>query len=119
MKNYDEFKKFSQEIEEKRNFTSSLSLLAIFFLIFLFWDKFWAWYEKPIKQEWDWDDEEEEETKNQKPVEIKLPDEKPIPKTKWERIKNLVLDNKVKTSCLLGIIGCLIALIWKIWVLYN
>ena len=122
VKDYDEFKKVSQEIEEKRNFTLPLYFLAIFFFIFVGWDKFWAWYKKPIKQEWDWDDdndEEEEEEIEPASVEPVEPSLKLTPEKGWRRIKNLVLDNKVKTSCLLGIIGSLVWLIWKIWVLYN
>jgi hypothetical protein len=30
-------------------------------VIYFGWDKFWAWYESPLTEEWDWDEEEEEE----------------------------------------------------------
>jgi hypothetical protein len=91
--------------------------IAFFFLIFFRWDKFWAWYQKPLDDEWGWDDNDndEEEVITEKPT----PAEKEIPQPKswWERIKNWPLNNKVKTLSLLGIVGCLLRFMW--WVKNN
>jgi hypothetical protein len=95
-----------------------LALIAFSALIFCGWNKFYAWYEKPLTEEWGWedekDDEDEKKIKKQADTEKKtLVEETPVPKTRWEKVKNWPQNNKVKTLALIMIIVNLVFLLVK------
>ena len=51
-----------QPIPQTTSHTPAIGLLVGFLtLIYFGWDKFWAWYESPLTEEWDWDEENDEE----------------------------------------------------------
>jgi hypothetical protein len=113
-----------QEIKDRRSFWGHLLFIAFCVLVFFGWDNFWAWYEKPLTDEWGWpeDDEEEEDDEDEKEIkkqadtkEKKEPvEETPTPKTRWGKIKNWLLNNKTRTVLLLALIPSLLALVVRV-----
>jgi len=102
-----------QQIRDRRNFGWHLLALAFCLLVFFSWDKFWYWYEKPLRDEWCWDDEAGIEVYTEK--KFATPQEpKPQPKNCWERIK----DNKMKTVSLIILAGIFGQLLVKINALF-
>jgi hypothetical protein len=105
-----------------------LALIAFFALIFFGWNKFWAWYESPLTEEWGWDDEEddedEKEIKKQADTEKKEPvEEIPAPETmsdseltknSWGKVKYWLRNNKVRTFSLISLIFSFLFLVFRI-----
>ena len=108
----------SQPTPQTTSYTPAIGLLVGFLtLIYFGWDKFWAWYESPLTEEWGWDEdgegEGEDETTEKK---IKITEEpQPQPKNWWEWI----MDNKMRTISLVLIIMVSLHLVYKIVKLWK
>jgi hypothetical protein len=121
-----------QEISARRSFWGHLFFIAFCVLVFFGWDKFWAWYESPLTEEWGWDDDEEEEddedekeikkqadTKEKKePAEEnsapKTMSDSELTKNRWGKVTNWLQNNKVRTVSLISLVISLPLLVVRI-----